>query len=208
LLTGLLVCGKCGNYLNGETKRDHPDRPLRRIYTCRVQGNTSRQGGCGGVTRNADALEHFVRETVCYRLDSPDLAALLTSTDQTDSTMRELLTERETTTVRKNALVDDYADGTLSKPDYARAHNRLEKRLLDVDSKIDELRRQAVNVSLNAGETVREAWISRTNGWRRELMSTVLTSIVVLPGLAKPYYNVDGKRMRFAPSLIELTWKV
>ncbi|HEV2254872.1 MAG TPA: recombinase family protein [Streptosporangiaceae bacterium] len=53
LLTGLLYCGKCGCSLNGETKRDHPGRPLRPVYHCRVQGDTQRKRGCGGVTINA-----------------------------------------------------------------------------------------------------------------------------------------------------------
>src|SRR5690349_21503792 len=50
LLTGRVYCGKCGSSLNGETKHDHPDRPLRPVYHCRVHGDTQREGGCGGVT--------------------------------------------------------------------------------------------------------------------------------------------------------------
>lgn len=32
LLTGRVYCGKCGSSLNGETKRDHPGRPLRPVF--------------------------------------------------------------------------------------------------------------------------------------------------------------------------------
>lgn len=64
LLTGRVYCGKCGSSLNGETKRDQPGRPVRPVYHCRVQGETQRERGCGGVTINADALNWYIRESV------------------------------------------------------------------------------------------------------------------------------------------------
>ena len=76
LLTGRVYCGKCGSSLNGETKRDHPGRPLRPIYYCRVQGDTQRERGCGGVVINADALNWYIRESVFGHL-SPEKAAEL-----------------------------------------------------------------------------------------------------------------------------------
>lgn len=212
MLTGLLRCGKCGGFLNGETKRDPaskngPTRDLRRVYVCRVHGDTQRQGGCGGVTRNADALEHFIRELVCFRLDSDSLSSLLTPTEEAGQ-LASLLAEREASAARKNALLDDYVDGTLGKPEYSRAKNRVEARLRAIDAQLDEIRRSRISVSLKAGETVRQAWMSRSDSWRRELIGTLVESITVNVGKSKPFYNVDGKRMRFDPNLIDVVWKV
>jgi site-specific DNA recombinase len=77
LLTGRVYCGKCGSSLNGETKRDHPGRPLRPVYQCRVHGNTQRAGGCGGVTVNAEALNWYIRESVFDHIDPEKVAELL-----------------------------------------------------------------------------------------------------------------------------------
>lgn len=212
LLTGVLVCGACGGYLYGMTKRDpskkgQPQRQLRPTYQCRVRGETQRREGCGGVIVGAAPLDHLIREAVIYRLDTPDLAALLGSEGDA-SKIRELLAESKQLEGRKNALVDDYADGTLSKFAYVRARDRVEAKLSHLNGAIDQLRRARFNLSLSAGETVRGAWMSRPDGWRRELMDTIIEKIVVSPSAKKPYYDVDGQRMRFDPERVTIKWKV
>ena len=77
LLTGDAYCGKCASPLNGETKRDRPERPLRPIYHCHGQGDTQRDGGCGGVTVNATALNWHVRESVFDRINPEAVVGLL-----------------------------------------------------------------------------------------------------------------------------------
>lgn len=216
LLTGFAVCGKCGTYLNGETKRDPTakygkdkgkPKPLRRIYNCRLHGKTERKGGCGGVVRNADALEHFIRELVCTRLDTVDLADLIAAPG-IDRNIADLAVQREVVVKRAGALVDDYTDGTLDKAAYVRAKTRIDARLQEIDSKLDEFRRSRIQVSLDPGETVREAWARHGDGWRRELIATLIDSIVVNVGKTKPFYDVDGVIMRFDASLIDVNWKV
>lgn len=205
LLTGFLYCGSCGSTLNGETKRDAPHKELRPVYTCRSQGDEKRAGGCGGVTRNAAALDHFIREVICYRLDTPDLSKLLTS-DKQD--LSPLLNERETLKTKLDSLTDDYADGTLTKSAYKRASERVTASLRRVEAEIESLHRSQFNVSLKAGQTVKGAWMSNSDGWRRELIGMLVEKIVVSPGRTKPFYDVDGIRMRFDPELVSVGWRV
>lgn len=206
--TGLLVCGKCGSYLNGETKRDHASRPLRRTYQCRVQGDTQRRGGCGGVTRDAVALEHFIREALIFRLDTPDLGGLISKSSDTQETLKALLEQMSVKANRKLSLLDDYTDGTLTKADYQRAVQRVQKQAEELDRQIDEIKRNTFNIELNTGESVREAWNSRPDGWKLELASLLIKQVVVMPGLTKPFYIADGVRKRFDPELIEIDWLV
>ena len=91
LLTGRAYCGKCGSLLNGETKRDHPERPLRPIYRCRVQGDTQREGGCGGVTVNASALNWYIRESVFDHINPEAVAELLRYDESGDAKLKQLL---------------------------------------------------------------------------------------------------------------------
>jgi hypothetical protein len=206
LLTGFVYCGGCGQPLNGATKRDHPDRPIRRTYHCRVQGDTKREKGCGGVVRNADALEHWIREAICYRLDVPDLASLLEQAEDSGD-LTELVDERETLRSRLDGLTDDYADGTLDKAAYKRASERVRARLVSVEGEIEQAHRSRFNVALKAGETVKDAWLSNDDGWKRSLIGLLIDKIVVKPGLSKPFYDVDGVRARFDPELIDIEWR-
>jgi hypothetical protein len=197
MLTTLLYCGNCTSRLNGEPKRDKPHRPLRRTYVCR---------GCRGITRNADALEHFIREVICFRLDTPELGQLLAKDEIQVNKLRELVDVRRQKVNKIASLVDDYADGTLSKADYTRARTRVEAALSAIDAELDSLQRSRLNVALSGGESVKEAWIKQTDGWRRQVISLLTSRIIVHPGNTKPFYMADGKRYRFDPNLIEIEW--
>jgi DNA invertase Pin-like site-specific DNA recombinase len=202
LLTGLVYCGKCGQQLNGATKRDHPGRPLRRTYHCRVQGDTKREGGCGGVVRNADALEHFIRECIVYRLDTPALADLLGRDN--DGQLREHLEQLRLARERVNALVDDYASGLLNRQQFSRAKTLAEAEVESLAELVN--RTQSTTVAVEPGQTVRDAWMQNGDDWRRSLMSLFIKRIVLKPGNTKPFYNVDGKTMRFDPDLVVIDW--
>lgn len=201
LLTGIAFCGKCGKPLNGGTKRDKADRPLRRTYYCRVQGDTKREAGCGGVVRNADALEHFMRECVLYRIDTPELGQLL----QADNgQMSQLLDQHAQLTARINQLVDDYAVGLLDRAQLQRAKATAEAALHDVQAQLDKAR--GMSIGLDAGQTVRQAWLDNSDEWRRSLLSLLIKRIDVHVGKTKPFYMADGTRYRFDPSLIGIMW--
>lgn len=216
LLTGLVYCGQCGMPLNGATKRDPSSnrekregikRPLRRTYHCRVQGDTKRERGCGGVTRNADALEHWVTECVFYRLDTPALAKLLQGS-RDDAELRELLEQRDLQRLRLDELVDDYASGLLTRAQLARAKATAEATLKVTEGRLSALQRQHAVIDVPAGQTLREAWDkSESTDWKRNLLSLVVKRIDVRPGLSKPVYELpDGRKCRFDPSLITITW--
>jgi Recombinase zinc beta ribbon domain len=104
LLTGRVYCGKCGFSLNGETKRDQPGRPLRPVYHCRVQGDTQRIRGCGGVTVNASALDWYIRESVFSRLVPGQFADLLRDAAPNDDKLKQLLDRRAAQQLRIGGL--------------------------------------------------------------------------------------------------------
>jgi site-specific DNA recombinase len=199
LLTGLLFCGKCGLPLNGATKRDHLSRPLRRTYHCRVMGDTQRERGCGGVTRNADALEHFIREAVLYRLDTPKLAELLKEDDP--GVLKALLERRAAQQERVNEIMDDYATGVITRAERNRIKPRAEQVLADIEDQINLLNRPAI---VPVGQSLRQVWESSdSDSWRRELLGLVIDRIIIKPGVSKPFYH----QWRFDPALVEVEWK-
>lgn len=210
LLTGLLRCGSCGHPLNGSTKRDRAGGPLRRVYMCRVQGDTTRAGGCGKVRRNADALDDFITEAVLYRLDTPALGRLLAEQTPEDRKLSQLLSDRQAQQLRLDALVEDYATGLLSRQQLQRAKAAAERELGSLEAQIEALNRQRTATGLiPVGEPVRQAWErSESDNWRRTLLGMVIERVIVMPGITKPFFELrDGRRVRFDPSLIKIAWR-
>jgi DNA invertase Pin-like site-specific DNA recombinase len=206
LLTGMLFCGQCGMPLIGCTKADRPGQAKRRMYRCRTDSDTRRKVGCGGVRRGAEPLEHFIAETVLYRLDTPELGELLADNSD-DAELRELLRVREAQQVRLNGLIDDYAEGLLDKDQLARAKTTPEVRLAETEDEIAELNRKRINVELPVGQTIRQAWErSDSDKWKRSVLGLLIKRIDVNPGITKPFYEIDGRTYRFDPSLIEVVW--
>lgn len=208
LLTGIAYCGACGMPLNGMTKRDHPSRPIRRTYQCRVQGDAQRKHGCGGVTRNADALEHWVRESVLAHLASSSLLELLGATGDDAQVIRELLTSRQEQRDRLNQFVDDYATSRLTREQFARAKTTAEGELERLDKLLARHTSSHALLSiLPADKTAAEAWRDETDSWKRTLTSGLIERVVVRPGTTKPFYDIDGVVARFDPSLVEIEWR-
>jgi hypothetical protein len=205
-----LFCGKCGVSLNGTTKRDKPNSPVRRIYACRTEGTTQRRRGCGGVSVNADALDHWITEAVLYRLDSPDLGKLLATEGEIDPKLQGLMEARTAQKQRLDGLVQDYATGLLTRDQLAVAKTAGERELKRLESEIDELNRQRFGMSLLAvGQSLRSAWEqNEENEWRRSILELMFTRIDIQPSDKRPYYFIDGKRTRFDPSRVEATWRV
>jgi len=159
LLTGRLYCGKCGFSLNGETKRDQPGRPLRPVYHCRVQGDTQRIRGCGGVTVNASALDWYIRESVFSRLVPGQFADLLRDAAPNDDKLKQLLDQRAAQQLRIGGLVDDYARGFLDRTELVRAKSTATAELSRIDGEIELLEACSRRTEdLTVEESFRRAW--------------------------------------------------
>jgi site-specific DNA recombinase len=205
LLTGLLECGNCGAPLNGSTTKDRKTNELRPTYRCRSQGRTKRAHGCGKVSRGALPLEHFLKELILYRLDTPDLERLLAGDNGTQ--LGELLSRREAMTSKLDELTDSFADGTLDKLAYKRASERVRGRLRDVDAEIEQLQRHGMSVALQAGQSVREAWDENSNGWRRQLIGMLVEKIIVMPSKKHPRYKIGDKTYYFDVDATDVVWR-
>lgn len=208
MLTGTLYCGICSSPLNGMTKRDKADQPLRRTYQCRFPGDALRKRGCGGVTRNADALDHWVKESVLAHLESANLLELLGATGEEASLLRDLLDQRRAQQQRLDQLVDDYATGALNRAQWDRAKAAAEAELKRIGALVTRYASTHTVLSMLPSErSVRDAWSEEPDDWKANLIASLVERINVNPGITKPFYEVDGKFMRFDPTLIEIEWR-
>jgi hypothetical protein len=117
--------------------------------------------------------------------------------------MRDVLTERIT------GFVDDYARGLLTRLELARAKQTSEAELDRIEQEVRRLSAsEAITALVPAGQTIRQAWeTGESMEWKRSFLQLVINRIVVNPGSAKPFYLVNGKRMRFSPDLVDIVWR-
>jgi site-specific DNA recombinase len=207
LLTGRVHCGKCGSSLNGETKRDQPGRSLRPVYHCRVQGDTQRDRGCGGVTINADALSWYIRESDFDHLDAEKVVELLRDDQPGGDKLKKLLDQRAAQQFRLDGLVDDYATGLLDRAELSRAKTKAQAELSRINGEIELLdTRKRCTGQLAFRESLRQVWETNESiGWRGALIDKVVERIDVFPGIGKPFVNVDGVTMRFDKDRVVIT---
>lgn len=203
LLTGSIYCGRCGGAMVGHAKKDPSSDIARPKYVCPEYPHGS---WCGNNTRLATPLEHLVREALIFRLDSPQLAQLLT-VDAPKEDLDELLAAHTALSTKLDELVDDYADRTLTKPQFTRAKQRVEADLEGINSSIRNIyASESAADMLAAADNIRAAWERESDGWRRKLMGYVIERIIVHPSRKRPIYMVNDECYRFDADAIEIIW--
>jgi site-specific DNA recombinase len=207
MLTGILRCS-CGGYLRGMTKRDSLDRPLRRTYQCPTSSETERRmATCAGMCVDTASLEHFIREQVLTQLESPDLFEIVDRDAGDRERIAALRQEAIDIKTRRDVLLDDYTDSVITRDELKYTQDRLGARKAAIDMELDKLQRAQFSLSLEPGETVRQAWMDRPDGWRRALVELLINEITISKGSRKPYYDVDGRRTRFDKERVTIDWK-
>lgn len=133
LLTGLLVCGKCGGRLYANTTRNRTT-----AYRCPpVTGQ-----GCGGVSISAPSLEAFVeRQVIGWLLDPTVLEAVNARQEQPEAVT---LPERVELDRRRKTLAVMWASGELSDPEYEAARDELNRRTAAIEEKAERPSRRPV----------------------------------------------------------------
>ena len=106
-----------------------------------------------------------------------------------------------------DVLLDDYTVGIINRNELKYTQDRLGTRKAAIDMELDKLQRAQFNISLEPGETVRQAWMDRPDGWRRALVEMLINEITISKGLRKPFYDVDGRRTRFDKDRVTISWK-
>lgn len=198
LLTGFTECGSCGGPMRGNARRQGT-RHYRRYVCC----------ACRGIFRIAEPLELLVSEAVRYRLDSADLARLLTHQNVSSGDMVSLTSELEAKSLILNNLIDDYASGLLDRAQFGRAKAIAETSIRAAETAMQQAVGKWTNLHIDVGQTVREAYERGDLAWKRRLHSLLIDKVIVKPS------NTGGRTaehlwrgFRFSPADIEIVWLV
>ncbi|WP_426118652.1 recombinase family protein [Kocuria sp. LHG3120] len=186
-LSGMLVCGKCGNRLYS-----HPRGQYRR-YACLKGPDT---GGCGGIFIYAEKLEEFVAEAVLYRLDSPELHQALTEDTSTPEQVRALREAIEADTTRLDELMEMWADGDLTRKQFKDGQDRLTRRLEENTRELSRLTHPADAAEyIGHGAELREKWQTLNLSQQVAIIKAVLHKATIMPATKTGGHGLDPSRV-------------
>jgi site-specific DNA recombinase len=183
LLSGLAYCGLCGNILRVKKVRGV------RVYFCSPETKTS---GCLKISRQADALERLIEQTL-FRAVEGDTFKRVGTSEEGDPTAA--LYER---LARDQGLLDRLEDKVaqeLISPQAAKRNRaEIERRMDDTRNWINRKRgRQIVTL---VPRNLRDVWPDLSIDRRRAIVRAVLTKVMVHPQSGPA----------FDPNKIEALW--
>ena len=192
LLSGLLVCGKCGSRLYSSV------RVTTRRYVCFASPD---HGGCGRLTIVADPVETLVTAGVLHRLDTPQLADALAGRTQRDAALNALTATVTEDQAQLGELATAYGDKFITMRDWLAAKKPIETRIDTAQRRItrsthgDALRGLPGN-----GEALRTTWDTLNLTRQAAIVAAVLDHAVIAPGVA-------GSRS-LDPNRVQPVWRL
>jgi site-specific DNA recombinase len=188
LLTGFIVCGRCGERLH--PKRRKGGSPL---YRCvRTPGTPA----CGGLVVIGDHVDALVTEALLEALDTEALD-LSAGDDQVMGPLVDQLLHDEAQL--EQLARDHYADRLITREEFLAARQAITVRLEGIRRRLAQERRREVMVGLTPGQTLREAWEAAELGWRRTLLRLHVERVQVMPRHAPTN--------RFDPERVQIQWR-
>jgi site-specific DNA recombinase len=184
LLTGLLVCGRCGTKLSARPRGDQT-----RCYVC--PGAPLR--GCGKIRVLSDPLEQLIVDTVIEVLDTPKLA------DAMRATKSDAVGELQALRDQEDELARMWARREINRASWQSATDEIGKQLDEVRGELDDEARHRVAVDLIGKGGLAKRWAGLGFDQQRLILETLIETITVGPG--RKGYN------RFDPNRITIAWK-
>lgn len=191
LLTGLLVCGRCGGPLRGQPRLDGTRR-----YTCT---RTPTGEGCGKLARLAQPVEDFVRDAIVFVLDSESLRAFVEEASHDDDAPLIEGIRRDEEALAELSR-DYYTERAISRAEFFASRDVLQDRLEKARKSLSKRNGKGIlNDVVGAGEAVAKQWDERPLHWQRALVEALVDRVTLLPA-------VKGST-KFNPELIQIVWR-
>lgn len=176
LLTGFLVCGRCGATLTHSSTGAR-----RRIYRCWKRPGHE---GCGGLSLSAEPAEAVVRQAVLQAFDTPGYLAALEA--ETSGDTSDVVAQLDDVDRRRAEAAQMFADGEIGRSEWMAVRDRLERLSADLNRQL-ETSRPAVLLAHSGGSRLAASWDDPEvdDGWRRAVIGLVIERIVVAPAAFK-----------------------
>lgn len=191
LLTGVLMCWRCGSRLCGMAKN-----PSERLYICQPAGH----GGCSGTSIKADAADDALLDLVITHVDSAAFSAslderirwLAAHSDELAGSVSTIADQR----VRMSELDDMWASGLVTRTRWSALKARLERHVEHQEARMAPLLDLAAQEALRGqGAVLAAEWPTLTFARRRAVLDLLLEHATVLPAKGQKRL-LPGERLR------------
>ncbi|WP_030163624.1 MULTISPECIES: recombinase family protein [Actinomycetes] len=166
LLTGVALC-RCGSTVNaGGARRNY------RTYRCKDHP--------GHLARMADPADEYVEAVIVERLSRPDALEVFAPAVAADT--RDLSGEADTLRRRLEDLAVDYADGVLTRQQFATVNERVRGRLAQLETDIAAAGATDVVAPLLGNGDVAAAWAELSTARKRGVIDALAVITLLPPG--------------------------
>jgi site-specific DNA recombinase len=186
LLSGLVVCGRCGYNLT--PRRYGGRRPD--AYTCQVDGG----GRCGGVGVSLAKVDDLITDAVLYRVDSAAVRKALARPKRVRKGDDPAVLEAELLDLAAAA-----GTGQIPVKEFLAARKPLDERLRRALALLDRDDDTAVLAPLVGAADVRAAWEKLDLDGTRAVLGVLIDRVTVAPA--------NGSTV-FDPGRVDVTWRV
>jgi site-specific DNA recombinase len=183
LLSGLVLCGRCGAPLFASPAAGGSRRWM--IYRCREQH----------LGRRLDLVDEVVTETVLARLSRPDALGAISPDLDEDAT--QLAAEIARVRERLDGLGDLYAEGALTAAGLRDASAKLKSRLAGLQQRLSSAGGHEQVMALTTSGDLRGRWENLPLRHKRAVIDALMV-VTVLP---------VTRGARFDPSQVAIEWK-
>jgi hypothetical protein len=185
LLTGLLVCGRCGaRLMSGQNNGV-------RAYVCRRGPG---KDGCAGLAMVAEPLEEVVVEAVLKLTDGPEIGRALRAKDR-KTTDADAGAEVARLEAKLHELAEAWAADEIDRASWITARSAVEDRLQSARTRLARQSREDVLDPLVSGSGVlRQAWPTLNTDRRRAVLATLIDRVTIAAA-RRGYNKFDGSRI-------------
>jgi DNA invertase Pin-like site-specific DNA recombinase len=200
LLTGLVYCGNCGHKMGNMTRGKNLNST--NTYACRSDPALLLRG-CGSCRMFGAWVDEWVTTAVIERLSRDATLLENLSQPKTENSQREhseLLQALTNIRSKSSENQDLWLEGTLTKPEYERALNKLSARRMEIERRLDKME-AATPVSKLLGSTdLNKSWDERSIEEKRALLSLVIKKVIINKSTSPGRNTFDRRR-------VEIVWR-
>jgi DNA invertase Pin-like site-specific DNA recombinase len=195
LLTGILVCGRCGRTLWANLTRGG-----RFEYRCSPAATTT-GAGCGRLSIAADALERLIPEMIFTAIDNGALA------EQVAARRRRADAAPDIASIEAElaGLADDHGHGRITRGEWLRAREGLARRLDGAQAAVALAETGGVADQLDVN--LRARWPQLSIDRRRAVITAVFERIAILPAKRAGLPPLVEGLGRIDVDRVDVTWR-
>jgi len=182
LLTGIAVCGKCGQTMGSAT-----GPAQRRVYVCKH---------CFGVTRDMARVDELITELVVGRLSAPDAAELLLADHRAD--LKELRERAAALRARQDEAAAMFAEGAITAAQLKTSTAKLAVALAEAEATMLDAHKARVFDGVIGSADPRATWDGLSLDRRRALIGVLMAVTITSVGRAA---------REFDPAAVRIDWK-